>query len=187
MKNQVKRNPKGSAIVQGVVGLWLLIVATVLGTLLLINVGGATYGKEKLGFITDQAAMYASNLPPGAGRQAAVTNLVNSLLGDMGFGTNNTSITITDTSVSGQPAVQVTVSTSLATLLAGKFASVIPSQFSTPYTSTSVKNTWFNGYATSTNLIGAQVTGPVVNTTLAFPKDGLPHYVTTIFGMNQAP
>jgi hypothetical protein len=161
--------------------LWLLIVGTVLGLLFLVNVGGATYGREKLGFIADQAAGYATTLPT-ANRQQMVTDMVTQLLASMGFSTTNTAVTVSDATVNGQPGVQVTVTTSLATLLGGAFAGVIPGEISMPYTATAAKNRWFNSYAVCTLLNNQKLTNPVVDTQLPLPNDGLPGYVTTILG-----
>lgn len=179
------KRAKGSALVQSVVGLWLLIIGTLLGLLLLVNVGGATYGREKLGFVADQAAGYATTLPAPANRQQLVTNMVTQLLANMGFSTTNTTVTVSDTTVSGQPGVQVTVTTSVATLLGGAFAGLLPGEISMPYTATAVKNRWFNAYAVCTLLNNQSVTNPVIDTNLTLPSDGLPGYVTTILGTNR--
>jgi hypothetical protein len=147
-----------------------------------VNIGGATYGREKLGFIADQAAGYATTLPASANRQGLVTELVTQLQASMGFNTSNTTVTVSDTTVNGQPGVQVTVTASLATLLAGAFGNIIPGSISLPYTATAAKNRWFNSYAVCTLLNNQNVTNPVIDTNLALPNDGLPGYVTTILG-----
>jgi Flp pilus assembly protein TadG len=182
----IKRS-KGSALVQGVVGLWLLVIGTLLGLLLLVNVGGATYGREKLGFVADQAAGYATTLPAAANRQQAVTDLVKLLLAKMGFSTTNTTVTVSDTTVNGQAGVQVTVTTSLATLLAGNFGGIIPGEISMPYTAAAAKTRWFNSYAVCTLLNNQSLTNPVIDTNMSLPKDGLPHYSTNILGTFPAP
>jgi hypothetical protein len=50
------RTATGSGIVEGTVALWLIILGVVGGTLLLINTGIAMYYKQKLSFITHEAA-----------------------------------------------------------------------------------------------------------------------------------
>lgn len=180
----MQRKAKGSAIVQGVLGLWLLIVGAVLGAVLLVNVGGATYFTQKLGFIADQAAAYATTQPTNS-RQQAVTDLVSQLVSSMGFSTNNLGVTVTDTTVNGKPAVQVTVQASMPAMFGAQFANIIPSQIALPYTATAVKNAWFNSYAVTTLLNNQSITNPVIDTNQALPNDGLPGYVTTILGMSK--
>ena len=180
----VTKRARGQAIIQGVIGFVIMFIGVIFGSILLLNVGGATYGKEKIGFITDQAARYATTLPINAARQTLVNTLVDELITSMGFNAANTVVTITDMSISGQPAVQVTVTTSLATLLTGNFARIFPQQITMPFTSTIVKNTCFNGYAVCTNLAGQSCVNPIV-TTNGLPNDGLPGYVTTVMGMSK--
>jgi hypothetical protein len=55
------RAQRGSVIVEGVVGTWLVISALVCSVLLLVNTGLATYYKQRLGFITDQVSTLAAN------------------------------------------------------------------------------------------------------------------------------
>ncbi len=73
----------------------------------LLNVGGATYNKEKIGFVATQAANYASTLPADAARQGLVTDLVDQLLASMGFG-SSTTVSIADLTVGTRQAVKVT-------------------------------------------------------------------------------
>ncbi len=59
-----RRNNGAAELVEGVVGLWLIIGFMIAAIVLLLNVLAASYNKEKLGFVTDMAAVYGSNLPP---------------------------------------------------------------------------------------------------------------------------
>ena len=47
LKMRTSRKQKGSSVVEGVIGLWLVVAAIVLGTLFLVNAGVSTYCKEK--------------------------------------------------------------------------------------------------------------------------------------------
>jgi hypothetical protein len=180
-----RRNPKGSAIVQGVVSLWLVICGTVLGSLLLLNIGGASYCKEKVGFIADQAAYYGASLPDTPARAALVTTMVDDLLKSMGLPTSSTTVTTTDLTVNSQAAVAVTVSTTASTLLAGQFANVLPGQLGLTYSATSVKNSWFWGYGVALLGDGTKFTFPLLTPTSTPPNDGLPGYTMTLVGMTK--
>lgn len=80
---------RGAVLIEGVVALILLIGGAVCGTLLLVNAGCATYYKEKLGFIDNQAANFAGNkVAEGATAaevQAQTETFVNDLLQKMGM------------------------------------------------------------------------------------------------------
>jgi len=178
-----RRNPRGAGIVHGVVGLWLIICGTVLGSLLLLNVGGATYCNDKVAFIADQAAYYAASLPNTPARQGLVNTMVSDLLKSMGFPTSATTVTITDVVVNARPAVKVDVSTSASTLLAGNFANILPAQIGVTYAATSVKNSWFNAYGVALLGDGQKFTFPMLTPDGSFPNDGLPGYVMSLVGM----
>jgi hypothetical protein len=180
-----RRSPKGAAIIQGVVCLWLVICGTVLGSLLLLNIGGASYCKEKVGFIADQAAYYAASLPASPTRDSKVNTMVGDLLKNMGFSTSSTVVTVSDLTVKSRPAVAVTVSTTASTLLAGQFANVLPGQIGLTYSATSVKNCWFWGYGVAMLGDGQKFTFPLLTPDGSFPADGLPGYQMTLVGMTK--
>ena len=56
------RRQNGSAIVEGVVSLCMITIGVVLFVGFLINVGFSSYYKERLGWVADQTARYASSL-----------------------------------------------------------------------------------------------------------------------------
>src|SRR5262249_33713037 len=60
-KRGITRNTNGSGIVEGVVGLWMVIFGAVGAVLLLANIGMTCYYKTEVGFVADECARYAAN------------------------------------------------------------------------------------------------------------------------------
>jgi hypothetical protein len=182
MSRQAIRKTKGAGIVEGVVGLVVLTISTVLAVLLLLNAGGAAYDKEKISLVADQAACYAISLPSDATRQPLVAAMVNQLLSSMGI-SNNAIVDVQDVTAGGQAAVQVSVTTSCSTLLTGRFASVMPSQIQMSDSTVVVRNAWYNGYMIEYLPSGQKLNQPLINATGALPADALPAYNISLVGM----
>jgi hypothetical protein len=122
-------------------------------------------------------------LPADGARQALVTDFVDGLLTNMGYTTNNSNVTITDTTVGARLAVTVTVSASVSTMMAGNFSNVMPLQFQMSDSATAIDNDWMWGYAACTLPTGQKFTAPLINATGALPNDGLPAYGVSLLGM----
>jgi hypothetical protein len=148
-----KRTKRGSAAIEGVVGLWLVVLGVVFGTLLMVNVAGVTYYKEKVGFIANQAA-----------------------------DSTRTVVTLTDITVALRPAVKVTITTPFSTFLSKDFSTVIPSQITLSDSAVAVSNGWYPAYGVVQCPTGAQFLGVMINNTGALPPDGMPAYLISIFG-----
>lgn len=56
-----RRRQRGSGIVEGVVGLWLVVAGAVAGTLLIINTGMAVLYKQKVSYVASQTAAALSS------------------------------------------------------------------------------------------------------------------------------
>lgn len=179
------RSNRGSGIIEGVVGTMLIIGGTVAAIVLMLNSGAATYNKEKIGFVANQAALYASSLNNTPARQALVTDLVNNLLAsnNLGAGRRGNIVTIKDTTVGSKPAVSVTVTTSVSTVFANNFSSMLPQTIQMSDTAIALKPTWFWGYAVGTLPTGQSLTFPLINATGALPNDGLPAYSLSALGL----
>lgn len=105
-----QRNSSGQALVEGVAALILIVIASILATLFMVNSGLATYYKEKLGFITNQAASFAFQLPRTADPTGPTTDFVNNLCTEIGLPASGISVKANNTiNISGKPAVIVTV------------------------------------------------------------------------------
>lgn len=56
-----QRTNRGSGIIEGVTGLWVVVSGTVAAVLLLVNVGMSTFYKEKIAFVTNNCATFAAS------------------------------------------------------------------------------------------------------------------------------
>jgi hypothetical protein len=102
------RRTSGSAIVEGVAGLGLVIFGTICAALFLYDTGVATYHKNKLGFVTAQTAHYAASLAEHD--LAAVRRFAVGLLNQMGISSTDTTLSVTNVEVEGRPGVRVELS-----------------------------------------------------------------------------
>lgn len=107
---RVRRTQTGSGIVEGVVGLGIVIGATVLAVLLIINVGTATHLKRRVGFMAEQAAQYAANEDDDSKR----SEFVRELSTKMGLG-QLTKSKFADLEVLEHPAVRATLTSRMST------------------------------------------------------------------------
>ncbi|CAN5274618.1 hypothetical protein BH10CYA1_BH10CYA1_58860 [soil metagenome] len=181
---QKRRNQQGSSVLEGVVGLWLVVAAIVLGTLLLVNAGVSTYCKEKLGFIANQAADYAAVLPPDGARQGLVQNMVRELVGKMGFSTAGTQVTIEDLTLVSRPGVKVTVTTPFSTFLSSVGGNIIPPLITLSDSAVALSNGWYPAYAVVVDLQGQKTLSILVDPAGQIPNDTLPVYGFNYFLTN---
>jgi hypothetical protein len=88
-------NQKGSGIVEGVVGLWMVIGAGVCAALLVLNSGAGIYFKEKLVIVTNMAAQFASAHSSDSNLDSEVQNYVQSLLPECGMTPSQLNVHVT--------------------------------------------------------------------------------------------
>lgn len=111
MREKRRRNQTGSGIIEGTVGLMLVLGGSVLGALLVLNSGAGIFFKVKEAYVTELAAQYALS---HTGDQ--VTAYVQSLMPQVGLSPSNLQVTTnpsaTFTPAGGQPqsGASVTVS-----------------------------------------------------------------------------
>jgi len=98
---------RGAVLAEGVAALWMITIGVVCGVTLLINVGMSTYYKEKMGFITNQAATYASSLPAGYDIRDKTIAIVKGLLKDMNMPTSDYNVKVTASRIEDHAAVSV--------------------------------------------------------------------------------
>jgi hypothetical protein len=185
-------------LILGIVLVFLLVTACALTVLLSVNTGVATYNREKINFIANQAATYAATYSPFLSntsiRKKNVTDMVNGLMTGMGLNGSNTTVTITDTTVGGKPAVSVSVSTNLPTVLAANFSSILPQQLQSDCTAVAVIDPlatnclevpYATGYAVGVDPFGGKVLGNLVSPTGALPNDGQPAWLIGLTGLSK--
>jgi hypothetical protein len=174
------RNCRGQVLADSAVGLYLVITGLVLGVVLLLNAGGFTYYKLKLGFIANSTATYASGLPTNSARNGLITTYANQCLQSMGFNPSAVTVTIKDTTIVTRPAVQILVNCPLSTLI--NFCNLVPSQISLSESAVAAQKYWYWGDGQLVNPVGGHCTFPIVNSTGVLPNDGLPAWQCTLFG-----
>ncbi len=143
------RRHQGAVLVEGVVALMLIIAGAIGGTLLLVNTGCATYYKEKLGFVDNQAATFAGNqVAQGVSDtdvQTQTETYVNDLLQKFGMPpAQDVTVTI--------DANYVTVASKLANLTLIGDGSILPFSVSVQDTSVVKRSTLFHPILLDLNL-----------------------------------
>lgn len=177
----VRGNRGGAELVEGVVGLWLIIFFMVASVVLLINVLAASFNKEKLGFVTDMAAVYGSNLPADTtNAPQLIEDRVKVLLKEMSLKTTTLNVTSkwNDHSASGKvgtrPVCSVTIDATVPTLLSASMPAFMPVNIKMTDTSIALMRPWNWSYG-SCSIAAAVLPGwitPGLNVTGYVPKDG---------------
>jgi hypothetical protein len=108
-KKQPYDRRTGAAMVEGVMGLWLVITGTVLALTIIVNTGMSTYYKEKLGFISNQCAAYAATLPPGEDIASKVEPVARGLLSALGLANTGCKVKVEEKAIEDRTAVKITV------------------------------------------------------------------------------
>jgi hypothetical protein len=134
-----KRTERGSGIVEGVIGLFLVIAGATGGTLLLTNVGTTLFYKEKLTFVTSQAAAFAAT--QGQASPESVQPVVDALLNKVGL-PNSQSVTV-DTDNATRT---VTVSVSLSNLALVGSGTLLPAVLTNMHDTEAAVKTGPDGY-----------------------------------------
>ncbi|MBS1954504.1 MAG: hypothetical protein JST89_09965 [Cyanobacteria bacterium SZAS-4] len=181
-KTRKIRNARGSGIVQGVVCLMMIVIGVVLGVLLLVNTGMAAYQKEKLCFIANQSAGYATSFLPSEQGTAPpkVINFARQLMSNMGINSGDVTVNL-GVPIGAQKAAQVGITAPIATLAPGAFASVMPSGLQLSDTETVPNHSYYTAYGLGilgqAGIVGGSVLFPVTKLGLVPPDDGLPAWL----------
>jgi hypothetical protein len=183
------RSKKGSNMVEGAVGLMIIITGLIFAGLLLMNSGALIYNQEKIGFVTHSAATYAAALTNAGTRQSDVEAQVSNTMANIGLSGANTSVTIKDISLgagaNAKPAVSVTVAARLPTMLSSSFGNLLPQEIQLTETSVALKPINNVQYLVIMNVVGQKVTVPMINCTGDLPNDGLPAWFTNLVGVTR--
>ena len=149
------RNDKGQALVEGATALVLIIMGTVLASLFLLNVGLGVFYKEKLGFIADQSAKYASALPAAQADKGA-KDIAAQLISEMKLPIKNTQVTVDN---SDAKTIQVSISGQCA--MFNNSLGVLPLQISLSDTASAVKSSGSSGGSFAGYLKGVGAAGDI--------------------------
>jgi hypothetical protein len=102
-----QRKRKGQALVEGVVGLLLILAAIIVGIILLLDVGFSIYRKMQLGFVVNQTADYAANREGDP--QILAQERGQEVLNALGLNSTNAIIKAKQFTIQGAPVVKVSV------------------------------------------------------------------------------
>ncbi|CAN5739427.1 hypothetical protein BH10CYA1_BH10CYA1_34660 [soil metagenome] len=181
LHSYVRGNRGAAELVEGVVGLWLIIGFMIAASVLLINVLAASFNKEKLGFVTDMAAVYGSNLPADTtNAPQLIDDRVKVLLKEMSLKTTTLNVTSkwNDHSATGKigtrPSCAVTIDATVPTLLSASMPAFMPVNIKMTDTSVALMRPWNWSYG-SCSIAAAVLPGwitPGLNVTGYIPKDG---------------
>jgi hypothetical protein len=110
MKNE-RRNGRGSAIVEGVAGLWVVILAVVGGVLLVVGLGTSINYQQKINHVASVAARFAANQPLGtADLNTPTCAVIRDMLDACGIPNANFHLSVTPATVGGNAGAKVDIS-----------------------------------------------------------------------------
>jgi hypothetical protein len=146
--------------------------------LLLLNTGLASYNKEKIGYVANQAALYATSLNNvnAQTRASSVSSFVDTLFSQMGVKAANTSVQISDFAVGKWAGVKVSISTDLPTLNSSALSTMLPQQLHVSDNAVAIKAPYATQYLKGVDPIGSgQVVVPIIEAPNGIlPADSLP-------------
>ena len=177
-KNKI-RNARGAGILQGIVCLMILVIGIILGVLLLINTGIAAYQKEKLCFVANQSAAYATSFLPSEQATAPpkVINFARQILSNMGVNSADVTVNL-GVPYGTQKAAQVGITAPIATFVPAAFTSVMPTGLQMSDTESVPNHSYYTVYGLGilgqAGIVGGSVLFPVTKLGLIPPDDGLP-------------
>ena len=119
------RSQKGQGIIEGAVGLVLIIGGAVIGALLILNCGAGIFFKNKLLVVSTQAAQYAAAHSHDSGVNDEVTAYVQHLMQQVGMTPNNLAVSTNAATIDGQNGMTVAITNSFPLFGNG---SVLPCQ-----------------------------------------------------------
>jgi hypothetical protein len=106
----MKRNQRGSGLIEGVIGLMMVIGGTVFATLLILDSGTGIFLKNKISLVASQAAQYAANHQSNPDVETDTEAYVQSLMPVIGLKPSRLTVTVTATSVNGVQGEVVAIS-----------------------------------------------------------------------------
>ncbi len=171
-------------MLEGAVGLMLVITGLIFSSLLLLNSGVAIYNQMKIGFVAHSAAVFAAQ-DLSASRQTDVSAQVKAMMSNVGLDSANTSTTISDTTINSMPAVSLKITANLPTLLSSGFAGILPQQIQITETAVALKTYNPMQYLLVDPPLGIGCVVPMLQSNGNYPNDGLPVWLVSLAGIRQ--
>jgi len=106
----MKRNQRGSGLIEGVIGLMMVIGGTVFATLLILDSGTGIFLKNKILLVASQAAQYAAANQSDADVETETEVYVQSLMPLVGLTPRRLTVTVTAASINGVEGEVVAIS-----------------------------------------------------------------------------
>ncbi len=194
-KRRLKRSQRGASLVEAVVGLLIVVVGTVMGALLLLNVGRVTYYKQKISFVAQQLAYYAAILPApqdDPSVQPLLQTMAQQMIDRMGLNASSVTVNADAAPIPLDPqagvGVKVDLTVAFPTLLSVGF-NTIPLSVTLSDSAVTAQSAWFRQYGVLNNPpLVDKVTFPVfehqpLTGYIAPPHDGLPAWSMSIVNM----
>lgn len=178
------RSMRGSNMLEGAVALVMVIGGLIVAGLLLMNSGVLIYNQEKIGYATHSAASFAATANSGS-RQADTEAEVDKIMDNLGLGSATTSTTIRDVTIKSKPAVSVTITANLPTMMAAGFGNIIPQQVTLTETAVALKPINPMKYLVVVHPLTGLITLPLVHPTGILPNDGLPAWEISLAGVRR--
>lgn len=148
MAVQRPRRQTGAVIIEGAVGMSMIIAAVVAGTLLLVNCGVATYYKAKLGFAAQEIATFGANVPTGSNPTAPTRAFANQFLRIAAL--NDAEVIVNRVTIGGEEAVKVEVRAKALKLIGnGNF---LPKSLTLSETAVALRHNWKPDYLLTLSL-----------------------------------
>jgi hypothetical protein len=105
------RRQCGQALAEGAAALVMIIAFTIGAILLALNSAVSVFYKEKLAFMSNQAAQFASTLPPTINAGAATKDYLSAIMPGIGLRPRNLTVKVDKSiTIAGRPAAAVTIS-----------------------------------------------------------------------------
>ncbi|MBS2001346.1 MAG: hypothetical protein JST44_07550 [Cyanobacteria bacterium SZAS LIN-5] len=191
-----RRHQSGASLVETVVGLLIIVIGTVFGALLLLNVGRVTYYKQKISFVAQQLAYYAAILPAPQDDptvQPLLQTMGQQMIDRMGLNASTVTVNAGPAPIAIDPdagvGVKVDLTVSFPTLLSAGFNATIPLNVTLSDSAVTAQSAWFRQYGVLYNPpLVDKVTFPVfehqpLTGYIAPPHDGLPAWSMSIVNM----
>lgn len=193
---RLRRDQSGASLVETVVGLLIIVIGTVFGALLLLNVGRVTYYKQKISFVAQQLAYYAAILPAPQDDptvQPLLQTMGQQMIDRMGLNASTVTVNAGPAPIAIDPdagaGVKVDLTVSFPTLLSAGFNATIPLNVTLSDSAVTAQSAWFRQYGVLYNPpLVDKVTFPVfehqpLTGYIAPPHDGLPAWSMSIVNM----